>query len=1788
MATQEQIDAALAHINLADAEFGGVDLNNLPEGNSSFDLGKNVAGVIASTASGFLELGSTINDMGLFMQVRNAYKSYEAGYGWTGHLKPESQGGMPKVDYFSTAALLDNTLGTNYSDYYKENKTSIDAQSFIGQLIPVAGAANLATKGVNVASTLRTIDTLGSGVINSAKSLIGTGAKTNQVELAMGSAEVLSSGIVTNNMGYLSRLATNWEGAKTAETALAAAKNEGIWNALQSTRWKAVGANAGDTALQFAAADAIFTAATFYHPLFDGKNAEEKFSTLMWSPLIGAGFGALGGIAAYGNTLREVGNALNGIKEVSGYNKIADLFRAPQFTMGDELAGAYRLSKDYSNVLLKNDGTLADVNSVQGLVKQTIDNKYTKVLGELQGDKVVDTTAILTALRTGSLDADSVAHAFSGVTSIKIPEYTKPVFRFQKDGDSAERILASNLNLETGKLSDEAHIVIGDVFKLNSYKEGVATPNKFNEIANHYIVNGNSIPLRNFTQIVEDNADTLIATTNRIAAEREIIALSSKGNLNRAIDSQDVYRLEAAIRNENLLDIPIALENGKINILTKSAAGELLEEVKAAAATKLLESGADVEKVAILLNSPREAITTQGKISKYFDESGNNLIDASKQRTVRLEYGQVGNDASGRLKVVDGIEVNQWARRASAIREENIKLIQLASDDFARTTLGQELYDKLNLVRNSFNPTAINLQQTQGRGFVRGQNIGYMDEASKASYIQTLVSDEIGKIRTSLAKTSLATEVGIIGRNGVSSEQNLRIQQVFNKVFDHNFRDNGRLMYVRNSMGEVEGIVSKEMYNLQGIIPKLSQKLSAATTPSQQRIIGEKLAEAQAKLVRAEQAGFSIRLNQEDSKFFTALADATNSTTNAFNKHLNSQFKATNIGERVTDQVIIHNVPREANPHGVFLRRPPGSMFDDGELVLITGKSVDEAKTKAAAASKLFAQSKADPKIGTSVEMITSFDAKDAALFKQLENSYDYSQSFRKGGISEQVYANRGILIGDVGARPSFELLDTQLRGIERESIYLLKDSVEKMFAPQITQLKALDAVAKSGNEGIFASPLGINNAARKVFGTTERTPLGDVANMITGEFQSGRVVGTLWKQGQDIATGMIDRAIDSVVGAGKKLTKSALEKDYVQNYSKVLSDFGYDKNVASAFIQEYSNFAFKELYRTPEGTKYIQPAVDKLKTFISDYVVRYTGVNTILNELSMPISHTPVMREMWQSLAKDGRITQELRDYLGRGNDAAPGAFGYGKSFVKSVRDMHTELEPSEYIKTVLGGTGKNRREAIDSLGIIPTSDEIRKYLITTDNIIDGMRSGLTVDKAVKLSKEAEATLNGSIKNTIKEKLNKVNPLRAIGYGYDMTEYHVRYYMADVAARMAEFSKMSKEEALPFIHAAVGMATGMKHAAQRPQIFEGVVGSMATMFQSYSFNLAHIMAKSLEAGDKKGAMLMAALQAGIHGTTTIPGFNFLNSTIIGENNRQHGDIISTVNYAMPKPMADFALYGGGSSLFSMGLYGSADMTPRTLTIVPTSIKDFPALSILYNAYNSLHKGFSMALESSDAGFGAVGNAGLRALEHNGIWRPLGRLAERIQGYSTTTQQGTINMRYDSDPTYINSSAGLPAWLAKSMGMDADTAHAFSYVAAIAGTRSLNESIMRDGVYRYQKYQQADKAKQSKLSDAMANVIGSGKDIRGDEELYNKYLYEYIMNGGSQRGFVQALKRAEGKAGSNTIDRINDKLNTVAGQNMQLSIGGDIRAPRNTKDNYWYPGNVNDTNLDGKSDFSDE
>lgn len=371
---------------------------------------------------------------------------------------------------------------------------------------------------------------------------------------------------------------------------------------------------------------------------------------------------------------------------------------------------------------------------------------------------------------------------------------------------------------------------------------------------------------------------------------------------------------------------------------------------------------------------------------------------------------------------------------------------------------------------------------------------------------------------------------------------------------------------------------------------------------------------------------------------------------------------------------------------------------------------------------------------------------------------------------------------------------------------------------------------------------------------------------------------------------------------------------------------------------------------------------------------------------------------------------------------------------------------------------------------------------------------------------------------------------------GNNLSEAYSRFTAAHVAKQITDLAieqgVMRAEDAAAYITTFVNRTEGTLVASQRPVIFNGALGASISLFMTYQFNLIQQTLRHVGNGDTKALAYFLGLQGTFYGMNGLPGFAAINQHVIGQfsTNPEHRDAYDAVQGTVGKSLGNLLLYGLPSNMTQTSLYTRGDLTPRNPLLIPTSWDEIPAIG-LYTKAIGMAKAFGA--EAGDSG--NFGHAMLRALEQNGVNRPLAGIATLTRG-AIFGEDGTLQIKDTAGKTM--------------MEMELNS---LMQLTRITGAKPLEQARITDTYYRIKKYAAADTEESKALAKNLRNALDAGDD---PSEAATDALKWHMQHGKSQKQFNQWMTRIMKESKEGQVEKLAASLNSPYAYKMQLALGG--------------------------------
>lgn len=378
--------------------------------------------------------------------------------------------------------------------------------------------------------------------------------------------------------------------------------------------------------------------------------------------------------------------------------------------------------------------------------------------------------------------------------------------------------------------------------------------------------------------------------------------------------------------------------------------------------------------------------------------------------------------------------------------------------------------------------------------------------------------------------------------------------------------------------------------------------------------------------------------------------------------------------------------------------------------------------------------------------------------------------------------------------------------------------------------------------------------------------------------------------------------------------------------------------------------------------------------------------------------------------------------------------------------------------------------------------------------------------------------------------------------FAEEFTRFIAADMMHQITSVAVKHDLMSEKLAGSLINTFVNRTQGNYLASQRPMMFHGAVGQAIGLFQTYQVNMLQQMLRHVANGDRKTAAIMLGAQSTIYGMNGLPGFQAINTHLVGSlagNSGQdgHKDLYSALYSAVDKGAADWLMYGAISNTLGllhpdlkMNMYTRGDINPRQPTIIPLDPRDLPIVQASGKFFGNL-----LDMTTKLAGGGDISNTLLQGLEHNGLSRPLAGIAQVLE--STGNSAG---LSYST-----NSSGNLIA---------TNELLSVANLTRLLGAKPLDDAKAIDFAFRSIVYKAKDSDARDALGEAIKSKVIGQQEVTEDD--MHKFAVEYAKRGGKQEGFNRFYMNLFKEANTPQANRIVQNLKSHDSQRMQELIGG--------------------------------
>jgi hypothetical protein len=780
------------------------------------------------------------------------------------------------------------------------------------------------------------------------------------------------------------------------------------------------------------------------------------------------------------------------------------------------------------------------------------------------------------------------------------------------------------------------------------------------------------------------------------------------------------------------------------------------------------------------------------------------------------------------------------------------------------------------------------------------------------------------------------------------------------------------------------------------------------------------------------------------------------------------------------------------HPYALVVRGPEGHQNPvyAGQTKVLLFKSAEEL-----AAGKIKMQS-------LGLEANTAADTKE--FFKGIDR-YENSLAFNGAGIKGELTSKHKLVIDEPETRSVEEFLDVSRGWHARSEVAIQRNVIALKYSDELVQMREISLQETRARDSLLASG---TRSLQQWFDKTRPTPADQVATQLLGLKNSDALKGIL-KFIDGNGNGFINKLTDFAKAPVNALFSKKAEELTLDSLAKHYDSLG---------IEESYHKALATAANKPKGT---DAGFDRLVRFSNMLLVngqlRLDGLNSLVNAIGSPILGGSTVGLQLKEISKGMNPEQLAIFNKVLGVDEA-GFMGNSVNFLKlahkSIR-RDTKLASDSILAPFAASARETLPQLYARLGITQNPLESIR-LDSQQEIIDLMRSGKASES--ELSKIAKKTFSILTKPS------------------DMVEGTLQFMAADAGLMIAEAAKaagknVTTDDALRLMNTVTQKLHGNFTASQKPGIFQGTIGAAVGLFQAYQARIVHRILDVVDSGDKRMLAEMAALQSGIFGVKSMPGFNQVNNYLVAANNEDNQDIYSGVFSGMDRAPAEALMYGTASSLLSLNLSTRGAVDFRA----PSNITELPA----WNIWAGMLGGAKQFVQQAIGG-GDVSQAFSHAVQHNVFSRPIQQLAALQSGISTTgSGREAVNI---NDPKFNNPDAWMPNWATQTM--------------RLLGGRPLDEAVYLDTVYRFNSFRMEDREKMDRLGLSLMTIFRDGGEPTPEQK--KAFGEKFLAAGGTVKNFNSWYKRQLANSTTDAGERLRKMVkNSEEAKQLAIMLGAD-------------------------------
>lgn len=154
------------------------------------------------------------------------------------------------------------------------------------------------------------------------------------------------------------------------------------------------------------------------------------------------------------------------------------------------------------------------------------------------------------------------------------------------------------------------------------------------------------------------------------------------------------------------------------------------------------------------------------------------------------------------------------------------------------------------------------------------------------------------------------------------------------------------------------------------------------------------------------------------------------------------------------------------------------------------------------------------------------------------------------------------------------------------------------------------------------------------------------------------------------------------------------------------------------------------------------------------------------------------------------------------------------------------------------------------------------------------------------------------------------------LGLMSDKSEDFSRAWGMYAGKRVAESMGIHNvDDQIAFAHDITNKVIANYDPRNRPEVFQGALGAMAGLFQSYMLNYYQRMFRYIETKDHRALATQFAVQGGVFGMSSLPGWNALNWAFFDHGQAEKDDPVDSIYHRFDQTTADLLMHGTISNL---------------------------------------------------------------------------------------------------------------------------------------------------------------------------------------------------------------------------------------------------------------------------------